>query len=83
LYLNISIIERVEERIYGEEKGKDEEGEDEEEEGGWDPAIDGIDGSQIWFEEEEEGDYHEERTGEGDDEETVLLDENEEGRGCK
>jgi hypothetical protein len=60
LYLNISIIERVEEQIDGEENGKDEEGEDEEEEGGWDPAIDGIDGSQIWFEEEEEEIYHEE-----------------------
>jgi hypothetical protein len=60
LYLNISIIERVEEQIDGEENGKDEEGEDKEEEGGWDPAIDGIDGSQIWFEEEEEEIYHEE-----------------------
>ncbi|EFX67535.1 hypothetical protein DAPPUDRAFT_330960 [Daphnia pulex] len=47
-----SILERVEERINGEEKGKDGEGEDEEEEGGWDAVIDGTDGSQIWFERE-------------------------------
>ena len=43
--------------------------------------VDGIGGSQIWFEEDEEEDCHEECNGEGDDEETVLLDQNEEGRG--
>ncbi|EFX66359.1 hypothetical protein DAPPUDRAFT_116472 [Daphnia pulex] len=63
-----------------EEERKDGEGEDEEEEGGWDPSIDGIDVSQIWFEEDEE-DYQEERNEEDDDEEPVLLDQNEEGRG--
>jgi hypothetical protein len=44
-------------------------------------VVDGIGGSQIWFEEDEEEDCHEECNGEGDDEETVLLDQNEEGRG--
>jgi hypothetical protein len=62
------------------EERKDGEGEDEEEEGGWDPSIDGIDGSQIWFS-EDEADYNEEVNEENDDEETVLLDQNEEGRG--
>jgi hypothetical protein len=66
-----------------EEEGKEEEGEDEEEEGGWDPSIDRIDGSQIWFEDDKEKDYHEDRNVEGDDEETVLLDQNEEERGYK
>jgi hypothetical protein len=64
-----------------EENGKGEESEDEEEEGGSNPFIDRIDGSQIWFEVDKN--YHEERNGEGDDGETVLLDQNEEGRGCK
>jgi hypothetical protein len=44
-------------------------------------VVDGIGGSQIWFEEDEEEDCHEECNGEGNDEETVLLDQNEEGRG--
>ncbi|EFX66367.1 hypothetical protein DAPPUDRAFT_116463 [Daphnia pulex] len=76
-----SSLERVEERIDGEENGKDKLGEDQEEEGGWDPVVDGIGGSQIWFEEDEEEDCHEECNGESDDEETVLLDQTEEGRG--
>jgi hypothetical protein len=77
--------DEAEERKDGEgedeaEERKDGEGEDEEEEGGWDPSIDEIDGSQIWFS-EDEADYNEEVNEENDDEETVLLDQNEEGRG--
>jgi hypothetical protein len=44
-------------------------------------VVDGIGGSPIWFEEDKEEDCHEECNGEGNDEETVLLDQNEEGRG--
>ncbi len=50
-----------------EEEKKDGEDEDEEEEGGWNPSIDGIDGSQIWFS-DDEADYNEEVNEENDDE---------------